>query len=65
MAYYGSKVKQRRKELGWTQGQLADRAGVSTAIVSLYERNMQVHPSLLTVRRLEVALGVDKGAFFD
>ena len=61
---YGSKIRQRRKELGLKLHQVAERAGLSCAIVSIYERNMISGPSLITVRRLEAALGVEKGTFF-
>ena len=61
---YGNLIRQRRKELGMRQAQLAEACNTSTAIVSNYERNLINHASLVIVRRFEIALGVPKGTFF-
>lgn len=60
----GNLIRQRRKKLGMNQTQLAQLIGVSTPVISTYERNMVSGPSLVVVRKLEVALGVEKGTFF-
>ena len=61
---YGNLIRQRRKELGMTQAQLAEACRTSTAMVSHYERNHTNHASIVIVRRFEIALGVEKGTFF-
>ena len=36
----GDKIQQKRKELGWTQAQLAERMGVSAPAVNRWEKNL-------------------------
>lgn len=47
----GQQIAERRKELSWTQDQLAERLGVDTETVSRFERGVTV-PSLLTIEKL-------------
>jgi len=51
----GSKVRERRKELGMTQVQLAERMGILQPDVSVIESG-QVVSGLLMVARVAVAL---------
>lgn len=51
----GSKVRERRKELGMTQVQLAERMGILQPDVSVIESG-QVASGLLMVARVAVAL---------
>jgi transcriptional regulator with XRE-family HTH domain len=39
MSTVGERIKKRRTELGWTQEQLADRAGISKSFLSELENN--------------------------
>lgn len=51
----GSNLSARRKQLGWTQEMIAERAGVDAETVSRIERGAHL-PSLPTLDRLAVAL---------
>jgi transcriptional regulator with XRE-family HTH domain len=51
-----------RTELGVTQGEIADRAQVSGAMLSAYERGKQA-PKLETLGRILDALGLDAEEF--
>lgn len=54
---FGDRVRKRRVELGFTQGQLADVAGVTQAAVSDWE-NGEASPSIHTIAGLAGALKV-------
>lgn len=56
----GDNVSRRRKQLGWTQEQVAERVGVDAETVSRIERGAHL-PSLPTLDRLAVALGCSAG----
>lgn len=56
----GPVLRELRIECGLTQAQLADRAGVSKSMLSLYERGKQ-RPHLDTLERLLDALGKGLG----
>lgn len=47
----GQQIAERRRELSWTQDQLAERLGVDTETISRFERGVTV-PSLLTIEKL-------------
>jgi transcriptional regulator with XRE-family HTH domain len=51
-----SRIRQRRLEQGWTQGELADRAGVKTATYVLFERTGRI--SLLRFLKVLDVLGL-------
>lgn len=51
-------VKQRRKELGLTQKQVADLAGFSLSTAKRFEINKPFNPYGYNVQRLAKALGV-------
>lgn len=53
----GANIFERRKELGWTQAELAERIGVDTETVSRFERGSNL-PSLLRLEKLADALNV-------
>ena len=57
-AQLGSTIRAVRIRQGLTQAQLAARAGVSRAIVSLIERGRAEETTLATVRRVAASLGV-------
>jgi len=51
-------VKQLRHRLGFTQTELAERAGLSQPQISNLESDGASNPQLSTIRRLAEALGV-------
>ncbi len=57
LAGLGSRLRQAREELGYSQAELAERAAVSPGLIGQIERG-EVQPSLLTLDNLAAALGV-------
>ena len=55
VARFGSNVRRARTERGWTQGDLADRTGLSTVQISRIERGAR-EVRLTTLIRLMTAL---------
>lgn len=53
----GVNISERRKKLGWTQAELAERIGVDTETVSRFERGSNL-PSLLRLEKLADALKI-------
>ncbi|HZW26507.1 MAG TPA: helix-turn-helix transcriptional regulator [Gallionella sp.] len=51
----GTNIAERRKKLGWTQAELAERIGVDTETVSRFERGSNL-PSLQRLEKLADAL---------
>ena len=47
----GQQIAERRRDLSWTQDQLAERLGVDTETISRFERGVTV-PALLTIENL-------------
>jgi transcriptional regulator with XRE-family HTH domain len=58
VVYVGDKVKRLRDRRALTQGELADKAGLTVAALSRIERN-NAEPRPTTRRKLAEALGVD------
>lgn len=56
----GERIRERRKKLGMTQKQLADKLGVKYQTVQAWELNSR-NPKLETVEKLASALGVSSG----
>lgn len=54
----GKTLKERREGLGLTREQLAKKAKVTTAYVSMLEAGKRKNPSLPVLRRLAKELGV-------
>lgn len=54
---FGERLRARREELGWSQGQLFERTGVSASYISHVERGLG-NPSLDIMVQLCDALGV-------
>jgi transcriptional regulator with XRE-family HTH domain len=54
----GKTLKERREGLGLTREQLAKKAKVTTAYVSMMEAGKRKNPSLDVLRKLAKALGV-------
>jgi transcriptional regulator with XRE-family HTH domain len=53
----GERIKELRKEAGWSQGELADKVGTDARQISRYE-NGRITPSLDVVARIAEALNV-------
>jgi transcriptional regulator with XRE-family HTH domain len=58
IARLGEQLRSRRKDVGWTVQQLAERSGVSRRMLTQIELG-QANPSLVTVDKLARALGTD------
>lgn len=53
----GANISERRRKLGWTQAELAERIGVDTETVSRFERGNNL-PSLQRLEKLADALKI-------
>jgi transcriptional regulator with XRE-family HTH domain len=62
--HLGVKLLTLRESCGWTQDQLADRAGVPVGSIRNYEQGRR-EPPWDALFRLAEALGVGGGAFFE
>lgn len=60
---FGFVIKKRRRELRFSQEELAHRADMHRTYVADIERGAR-NPSLLAIVRLVLALGLSLGAFF-
>jgi SOS-response transcriptional repressor LexA len=58
---FGERIKQLRKEKGWLQKELAEKAGVSPDAVSLWETCARAIPRAKTLKKLAKAFGVTEG----
>ena len=58
------RLKERRKELGMTQGQLALKAGLAKGYVSDLETGRRNNPSLVTMKKIAKALKCKIGDIF-
>ncbi len=56
----GRNIAERRKQLEWTQEQLAERVGVDAETISRFERGVNL-PSLLSLENLSTALRLPLG----
>jgi len=56
----GRNVAERRRQLEWTQEQVAERVGVDAETISRFERGANL-PSLLTLEKLSTALRLPIG----
>jgi len=57
---FGKRLRQLRRDAGWTQEQLAEAAGITTTYTSDLERGTKV-PSLTILLRLSRALAIPVG----
>lgn len=56
----GKNIAERRRQLEWTQEQVAERVGVDAETISRFERGANL-PSLLTLENLSTALRLPVG----
>ena len=61
----GGTVKRLREQRGWTMGQLASRAAVSTGYLSRLERDFYASPGTTVIQRLAGAFGVQPEMLLD
>jgi len=61
---WGEQIHKIRVDLGWSQAQLADMAGVSRTVVSDIETGKCKNPSIITLWKLAHALGVSLAELF-
>ncbi len=59
----GARLKALRRERGWSQRELAKRAGVTNGMISLIEQN-RVSPSISSLHRILEALPITMADFF-
>ena len=57
----GAEIRRRRKALGWTQQDLAERSGVRVATISDLETGKASNPRKSTLRLIDAALGEGEG----
>jgi len=57
-ADFGARIRWLRRQRGWTQKELADKAGVAHVTISRYERDEHIPQRLDLVERIAEALGV-------
>lgn len=55
---FGRQVRDRRKQEGWSQEELAEKAGISRNYLSQIERGVATNLSWQVVRRLSATLGL-------
>jgi transcriptional regulator with XRE-family HTH domain len=51
----GKGIAEKRKQIGWTQANVAERVGVDTETISRFERGVSL-PSLITLKKLALVL---------
>lgn len=52
------RIKQVRKKVGWSQQKLAEKAGLSLAVITKIEQGVAKRPSIQTMVKLADALGI-------
>ena len=52
------RIKQVRKKVGWSQQKLAEKAGLSLAVINKIEQGVAKRPSIKTMMKLADALGI-------
>lgn len=57
---FGKHLRKLREERGWTQEDLADKAGMHFTYIGQIERGLR-NPSLVNLERLAKALGINAG----
>ncbi|MCB9800567.1 MAG: helix-turn-helix transcriptional regulator [Pseudomonadales bacterium] len=57
---FGKHLRQLREAKGWTQEELADKAGMHFTYIGQIERGLR-NPSLINLERLARALGINAG----
>lgn len=64
MANFGQLISTKRKELGWTQKELAEKLGISPQYLNDLERNRRDAPSDQLIVAFGEALELDKDLLF-
>jgi XRE family transcriptional regulator of biofilm formation len=58
MTLIGQRIKQFRKEKGYSLSELAEKAGVAKSYLSSIERNLQTNPSIQFLEKISAVLDV-------
>jgi len=58
MKTFGQRLKERREARGWSQGELAERAGVPYETINRVERGIHQEPRISIAAKLARTLGV-------
>lgn len=54
----GEQIRTTRTKLGWSQGYLANKAGISKSVISSLELGKNTNPSIRTLWKVGNALGM-------
>ncbi|HGM6985559.1 helix-turn-helix domain-containing protein [Serratia marcescens] len=60
---FGQRVRELRKERGWSQEEFADRCGLDRTYVSGIERGVR-NPTLLSINRISECFGININFLF-
>lgn len=60
---FGKQLRELRLKKGWTQEELADKAGMHFTYIGQIERGVR-NPSLINLHKLAKALGISAGKLF-
>ncbi|WP_250540155.1 helix-turn-helix domain-containing protein [Bacillus subtilis] len=61
----GQRIKQYRKEKGYSLSELAEKAGVAKSYLSSIERNLQTNPSIQFLEKVSAVLDVSVHTLLD
>ncbi|MDM5290056.1 helix-turn-helix domain-containing protein [Bacillus licheniformis] len=61
----GQRIKQYRKEKGYSLSELAEKAGVAKSYLSSIERNLQTNPSIQFLEKVSAVLDVSVYTLLD
>ncbi|WP_342564305.1 helix-turn-helix transcriptional regulator [Paenibacillus sp. FSL R7-0345] len=64
-AHMGEKIRRLRKQLGWTQEELAYRAGIDTSYLGQIERGKRRSPTLGMIGKIADSLSVDSSLLLE
>ena len=65
MTLIGQRIKQYRKEKGYSLSELAEKAGVAKSYLSSIERNLQTNPSIQFLEKVSAVLDVSVHTLLD
>jgi transcriptional regulator with XRE-family HTH domain len=56
---FQERIRQLRKERGWTQEQTAERSGIGYKLYQLYELGIKQNPGLASLEKLATGFGLE------
>ena len=63
--YFGTLLRQKRKEMGLTQEQIAAKTGVPQRRISYVERSIRYHQHFLWIGKIIKAMGLSMDKFYE